>query len=186
MFSSSIFNYFHFGLLVGVETAYFILQFQMHGMVALLGFVNLPGYKATIRAILSQVFTSTKAQDVKFCVTRYLQVRDSPSDPPAEGAIPTGEPSLPTIQFFLYIQNHIFQLAFITFYFFHLIVPKFNMTELFNKRTTKKLFSKIKSPVLSSSWPLMGQIRPRFESICGKAMIQCVLAILLFSGFLPK
>ena len=57
----------------------------MHGMVALLGFVNLPGYKATIRAILSQIFTSTK--DVKFCVMRYLQVRDSPSDPPPEGAM---------------------------------------------------------------------------------------------------
>lgn len=59
------------------------------------------------------------------------------------------------------------------------------MTELFNKQTTKKLFSKIKSPVLSSSWPLMGQIRPRFESICGKAMTQCVLTLLSFSYFLP-
>lgn len=49
----------------------------MHGMVALLGFMSLPGYKATIRAILSQIFTSTKAQDVKFCVMSYLQVRHS-------------------------------------------------------------------------------------------------------------
>lgn len=51
----------------------------MHGMVALLGFMSLPGYKATIRAILSQILTSSKARDVKFCVRSHSQVRDTQS-----------------------------------------------------------------------------------------------------------